>query len=60
MTNMLDEVRAEMGRLRPADWLLWLAAIAPYAIGWLAGFVVRLFLLLAAAVIAGYRAGRGE
>lgn len=36
-----------------------LAAFPPYALGWLAGVVVRGWAWLRDAVIAGYRDGRG-
>ena len=60
MTEMLGAVRTEMERMRPSEWLLWLVSIGPYAVGWTVGSMVRVVLWLVAALIAGYRAGRGE
>lgn len=56
---MLARTQAEFARISISTWLLTLAALAPYALGWLAGAAVRLALWVVAAAIAGYRAGRG-
>lgn len=57
---MIDKIRSEFDRLNFADIVLTVLALIPYALGWLAGAIVRLVLWLIAAIVAGYRAGRGE
>lgn len=57
---MIDRIRSEFDRLNFADIVLTVLALIPYALGWLAGAIVRLALWLIAAIVAGYRAGRGE
>lgn len=39
--------------------LLWLVSAPFYALGWLAGFLVRCVLWMVAALVAGYTQGRG-
>ena len=48
-------VGAAIGR-----FFLAAALLAPYAVGWCVGFCVFIILWLGAAVVAGYRAGRGN
>lgn len=57
---MIDKVRSEFDRLNLADMALMLLALIPYALGWLAGAIVRLVLWLVAAIVAGYKAGKGD
>lgn len=38
--------------------LLWLLAALGYAVGWLIGILVSIFLWFIASIIAGYRAAR--
>jgi len=40
--------------------LLAVLAAVPWAAGWVAGALVRLGLWMAACVVAGYEAGRGQ
>jgi hypothetical protein len=58
---MLREIDAQMVRLRTdlTSALLWLVSAPLYALGWLAGFLVRCLLWMVAALVAGYKAGRG-
>lgn len=44
------------------DWqavALWLVAAPLYGLGWLVGVLVRCLLWLWAAIVAGYKAGKG-
>lgn len=57
---VMTQIRVEVGRLAVdlADGLV-MALVAPfYVVGWLVGFAVRCVLWAAAAVVAGYKAGR--
>jgi len=56
---MLAEVKREMDAINPVDWLLTVIAAIPYAVGWAVGAIFRLLLFVVAAIIAGYKAGRG-
>jgi hypothetical protein len=40
-------------------WLLIALAFMPFALGWLAGWLARIVVLIIAAVLEGYAAGRG-
>lgn len=58
---MIRDINAQLIRL-PTDAtnaLLWLVSVPFYALGWLAGFVVRCLLWVVAATVAGYQQGRG-
>lgn len=48
-----------MPRLNVRALLAALALALPFVVGWLSGFCVFVVLWLAAAVVAGYKAGRG-
>ena len=39
--------------------LLWLVSVPFFLLGWLVGIIVRAFVWIAAAFVAGYKAGRG-
>lgn len=60
--RMMQDVQAEFLRIQfsVAAALLWLLCVPFYALGWLAGFVVRCVLWVVAATIAGYRSGIGQ
>ena len=57
---MIDRVRRELAGLNVADVALMLLTLTPYALGWLVGVVVRVTLWLLAAIVAGYKAGKGD
>lgn len=57
---MLQRIRGEMANIHISEWALTLLAFVPYAVGWIVGVVVRLTLWLIAAIVAGYKAGKGE
>lgn len=40
-------------------WLAMLALVIPFVLGWLVGMCVFVVFWFAAAVVAGYKAGRG-
>lgn len=42
------------------DVALFLAALPLFALGWLAGVIVRITLWIVAAIVAGYREGMGQ
>jgi len=56
---VLEAIRAEFGRLSLRGAALAAVSVVPFVAGWVAGFVVSAALWLAAAVVAGYKAGRG-
>jgi hypothetical protein len=58
---MMQIIRREADAIRidPALWLLWLPSAIMYACGWLMGFIWRGIVWLAAAFVAGFKAGRG-
>lgn len=49
----------DMPRINLRAWLAILALVIPFVLGWLAGVCVFVVLWFAAAVVAGYKAGRG-
>lgn len=55
---MQQEAEA-MPRVNLRAWLAILALVVPFVCGWLVGVGVFVVLWFAAAVVAGYRAGRG-
>lgn len=55
----MQEMDADAGE-RIGRFLLALALLFPYALGWCVGVTVFVVLWLAAAVVAGYQAGRGN
>jgi hypothetical protein len=55
--NAAIEARAKHVNLR--RWLLLGLAMLPFALGWLTGVLVRLIVLIIAAILEGYAAGRG-
>jgi len=60
--RMITNINVELARLHfdIAAALLWLLCAPFYALGWLAGFVVRCLLWAAAAIVAGYKQGMGQ
>ena len=60
--RMIQNIHAELLRFRldVSAALLWLLCAPFYALGWVAGFVVRCVLWVTAAVIAGYKQGIGQ
>lgn len=60
---MLDSIKATEqdisvgGALGNA--LLWLVSVPFFLLGWLLGVIVRALVWIAAAFVAGYKAGRG-
>lgn len=40
--------------------IIVIVSVPPFAVGWLFGFAVRTLMWTVAAVIAGYKAGRGK
>ena len=58
---MMADIPRELVRwqLDVAAALLWLLCAPFYALGWLAGFIVRCVLWVVAAIIAGYKQGIG-
>lgn len=58
---MMSDIQRELLRaqLDVSAALLWLLCAPFYALGWLAGFIVRCVLWAVAAIIAGYRSGIG-
>lgn len=57
---MLQRIRAELAGIDLGEWVLTLLALIPYALGWLVGVIVRLVLWMVAAIVAGYKAGKGD
>ena len=61
---MIDAVRREYDgpRLGSAAGgvLLWLLLIVPWLVGWVMGFIWRCIVWVAAAFVAGFRAGAGD
>ena len=57
--RMIYEIRTELARIDLAAVGLWLLCALPYALGWLVGFLVRCVLWMVAAVVAGYKTGKG-
>lgn len=58
---MVRDIHVQMARLQfdASVALLWLVSAPWYALGWLAGFFVRCLLWGVAALVAGYKQGRG-
>lgn len=56
MTAMQQQ---DMPRFDLRAWLAMLALVIPFVLGWLVGVCVFVVLWFAAAVVAGYKAGRG-
>lgn len=58
---MVRDIHVQMARLQfdASVALLWLVSAPFYGLGWLVGFVVRCVLWAVAAIIAGYKAGKG-
>ena len=56
---MIEAIKAEMGNLSLGRLGLVAVSLLPFLLGWLVGFVVRAFLWIVAAVVAGFKAGRG-
>lgn len=58
---MIRTIRTELTSFSVdvAAVLLWLLCAPFYALGWLAGLLVRGVLWIVAAMIAGYKQGRG-
>ena len=61
---MIDAIRAEYNgpRLGSAAGvvLLWLLLLVPWLVGWTMGFIWRCIVWVAAAFVAGFRAGAGD
>jgi hypothetical protein len=59
---MVREINTQVLRLQLdlSAAVLWLVSAPFYALGWLAGFMVKCLIWIAAAVVAGYRAGVGQ
>lgn len=59
---MVRDIHLQMARLQidAASALLWLVSAPFYALGWLAGFLVRCLLWMVAATVAGYQQGLGQ
>jgi hypothetical protein len=57
---MLDATLYRTTVLHPRRALLWLLVIVPFVVGWVVGVVVRLALLLVAALVEGYTVGRRQ
>lgn len=58
----LTAIRGEMAAMHVdlSAALLWLFCLPWYALGWVAGLLVRCVLWIVAAMVAGYKRGRGE
>jgi hypothetical protein len=56
---MLSAIQTRTTVLRPARAVLWLLVLLPFVIGWIAGLIMRVILLIVAAVVEGYTVGRG-
>lgn len=58
---MIREIQGELLRFQfdLTAVLLWLVSAPFYALGWLVGFIMRCLLWMVAAMVAGYRSGRG-
>jgi hypothetical protein len=58
--GMIRDINTELMRVHfdAAGALLWLVSAPFYALGWLAGFIVRCVLWILASLIAGYKQGR--
>ena len=61
---MIDAIRAEYDgpRLGSAagSVLLWLLLLLPWLAGWVLGFIWRCIVWVAAAFVAGWKAGAGD
>lgn len=61
--TLLDSIKAQEqdisvgGAINTA--LLWLVSVPFFLLGWLVGVIVRALVWIAAAFVAGYKAGRG-
>ena len=59
--RMMADIQRELMRAQVdvAAGLLWLLCAPFYGVGWLGGFLVRCLLWMVAAIMAGYKAGKG-
>lgn len=57
---MIEAIRTQANRVDTVNIILFIVSVTPFVAGWLAGFVVRCGVWMAAAVVAGYKAGRGS
>ena len=58
--RMFESIHAEYKQSAVNEWALVAVAAVPYLVGYIAGVIVRLCVWLVAAIIAGYKAGRGN
>lgn len=56
---MLERIQARSKSLSLGVAIVTLFAIIPYVVGWCAGLCLRAIFFCLAALIEGYRAGRG-
>lgn len=57
---MIERIEVEIQQLNFRVAILTVISALPYVLGWLVGFVMRGVLWLVAAIVAGYKSGRGE
>lgn len=56
---MLSAIQTRARALRPSRAVLWLLVVLPFVIAWVVGIVVRVLLIIVAAMVEGYTLGRG-
>ena len=61
---MIDAIRREYDGARVGSALgtvlLWLLLLVPWLLGWVMGFIWRCIVWVAAAFVAGWKAGAGD
>jgi hypothetical protein len=56
---MIEAIEREVGK-GIGQIIIVIVSVPPFAVGWLFGFAARTLTWTVAAVIAGYKAGRGS
>ena len=56
---MIEQIKAQAKQIKAGDIIVVIVSVVPFVAGWIVGFAVRAVTWVLAAVVAGYKAGRG-